>query len=60
MNEYYYYDPNTGHFVSRSNQLNPNIKLPYIERPKGWNYSDYRVDVPFTTLIFNPAPRYTR
>jgi hypothetical protein len=53
---FYYYDPDTGNFKFRSNVKNDNLNLPYIEREEGWNYSEYRVDVPFTALIHTPIP----
>lgn len=54
---YYYYDPVTGVFLQRSNYLKTDISLPYIEKPEGWLYCDYRVDVATGNLIHQP---YTR
>lgn len=51
---YYYYCPNTGEFKFRSTFKNDLIELPYIEKPVGWRYCDYRVDVPYSTLIYQP------
>lgn len=52
----YYYDPLTGIFKFRSNYP-MDTDLPYIEREDGWLYSDYRVDVPFDSLIYDPQPK---
>lgn len=54
MNEYYYYDPQTGVFLQRSNCVNCNTDLPYIEKPQGWRYCDYRVNVETQELIYEP------
>lgn len=45
MEHFYYYDPETRLFVMRSNKPYPHTDLPYIKKPAGWRYDQYRMSV---------------
>ena len=56
----YFYDPQTGEFLSSTNSDAVVSDLPYIQRDTPFFYSDYRVDVETGELIYTPAPRNPR
>lgn len=42
---YYYYDANTGEFTMRTSKPYPFTNDPYIQKPQGWPYNQYRVNL---------------
>lgn len=57
----YYYDPVTGIFRYRVENDTVKYDLPYIEKIEpGWRYSDYRVDLETSTLIYEPQLKNPR
>jgi hypothetical protein len=45
MTHYYYYDPDTGFFKMRFSKPYDRTDLPYIQKPAGWRYSDYKMNL---------------
>lgn len=53
MNYYFYYDQTTGEFQMRTNKPYKFTDLPYINKPKRWDWQNYRVN----TTTGEPEPK---